>query len=590
MPREIPCCPDKGLRARRQVARPVSGKISLSALAHWVILVPGWRRALTCFLAGAIGALLTAPIGFFPALVVTMTIAVWVIDGSFGRAPPDSGGMRAAMGSAWSAAKAGWWLGFGYFLAGLWWLGAAFLVEAEQFAWALPLGVLGLPAGLAIFTAFGFFLSRLLWSQGPARVCALAFGIGTSEWLRGTLLTGFPWNSFGMALGGHLTLGQSASLVGLHGLTYLAVFVAASPALLADGYRQQGTARSGGRSRPVTELGPLLLSAVLLAGMALYGAGRLARHPTVFDEKVRLRIMQPNIAHGAPFRSADHKALVERYLKLSDRATSPASSGIASATHLIWPESAFPFILSRRADALARIGAALPPGTYLVTGAARAEKASGINRPWAVNGLSYFNSIHVIGPGGAILGTYDKVHLVPFGEYLPARPLFAALGQRQFVHVPGGFTASDRRRPLEIPGIGSVAALICYEAIFPGQVVQRTGASVRPKLILNVTDDGWFGITSGPYQHLSQARLRTIEEGLPMVRAANTGISAVVDPYGRVLMRGSLGTEAVLDSRLPLPAPPTVFSRFPRMAPAILALVMLLGSFLLRRRHRAGQA
>jgi apolipoprotein N-acyltransferase len=244
---------------------------------------------------------------------------------------------------------------------------------------------------------------------------------------------------------------------------------------------------------------------------------------------------------------------------------------------LIWPESAFPFILSRDAGALAEIGAVLPQDTVLVTGAARADDEA---RP--SGRARYFNAIQVIASGGHILDSYDKVHLVPFGEYLPFQTAFDRLGMRQFVHVPGGFEAGSKSRLLVVPGLPAVAPLICYEAIFPGEVVPAEAP--RPGLLLNVTNDGWFGATIGPYQHFAQARLRAIEEGLPLIRAANTGISAIVDPYGRVLAELPLGAEGVLDGGLPQPIAAPVFARSP-FASAFSVWIAVLAIAVSRRRR-----
>jgi apolipoprotein N-acyltransferase len=241
---------------------------------------------------------------------------------------------------------------------------------------------------------------------------------------------------------------------------------------------------------------------------------------------------------------------MRRYTALSDRAMSPQVRGVGDVTHLIWPESAFPFFLTREPDALAAIAELLPPGTMLITGAARyAEAASGPGR------IRAYNSVYVIDDAGSILSVYDKVRLVPFGEFLPFRDLLDRLGLQQLVRVPGGFLAGDRRRAIMAPPAPEFAPLICYEAIFPRAV---TPAGERPGWLLNVTNDGWFGASSGPYQHIRQAQLRAIEEGLPMVRAANTGVSAVMDPVGRIVAMLPLGREGVLDSALPqrMAAPP----------------------------------
>lgn len=521
----------------------------LEAVAHRIILSQGWARAAIAVAAGACGALAMPPYGLFPALVVSLVIAVWLIDG----AAIGGSGRR----TVWVCAGIGWAWGFGYFTAGLWWLGAAFLVEADQFAWALPLGVVGLPALLALFFAIGFAVARLVWSRGASRIAALAFGLAAAEWLRGHVLTGFPWNTLGMALGGNLWTMQAASLVGLYGLTLLAVVIAAAPATLATGATPRG------------RFGPTLAALAACAGLAAYGAGRVPAAPDPTVAGVRLRLIQPNIPQDDKFGSANRERIVGTYLELSDRALSPDRTGLADVTHLIWPESAFPFLVQRDPEALGRISAALPAGTQLITGAARVRELPDGERLTRENAV-FFNAILTIGAGGRFGDLYDKVHLVPFGEYLPGPldALLRALGLRQFVSIPGGFTAGDRagQRILNVPGLPPVAATICYEAIFPGAILPpdpAEGAPAVPGLILNLTNDAWFGDTPGPRQHFAQARLRAVEEGLPLVRDANSGISAVVDAHGRVVASLPLGVEGVLDANLPARLPGrTVYAAF----------------------------
>jgi apolipoprotein N-acyltransferase len=529
------------------------------SLAEKVILSSGWRRRAIAFGTGAVGALALAPVDFLPAMIVPMTAAVWLIDGSAERksATPERGflGRGAQFTSVRRSFEIGWWWGFGYFVASLWWLGAAFLVEPDEFAWALPLGVFGLPAYLALFPAFGFGLARLLWTPGASRILVLAATLGGAEWLRGRLLTGFPWNPFGMALGDHLVLAQFAALIGLYGLNVVTVAIFAAPAVYAD-----KVASSKGRRSLLPA--PALVAALAFGGVALFGAIRLSGDAPALVPGVKLRIMQPNVQQGPDFTAENKDAILAHYLALSDRATGPGHSGLADANVLVWPESAFPFILSRDPQALAQIGAALPQGTTLVTGAARIGEAAAA-RPATSGHPDFFNSIHVIARGGLILDTYDKVHLVPFGEYMPAARFFERFGLHHFVHVPGGFTRGYAHGTLTVPGLPPAIPLICYEAIFPGEVMPAQSAkTTRPGLMLNVTDDAWFGRTAGPYQHFAQARLRTIEEGLPMVRAATTGISAVIDPYGRILAMLPLGQEGVLDSGLPqkIAAPPFTYA------------------------------
>lgn len=209
-------------------------------LAQSTKTVSGWTRRAIAWASGAFGALSLAPINFLPGLVGTFVVSVWLLDGVASR------NKALSRASLWESMQIGWWVGFGYFVAGLWWLGAAFLVDAEEFAWALPFGVAGLPAVLACFTAIGFAGAFVLWSRGASRILAFGIALTAAEWLRATAFTGFPWNAFGMAIGGHLVLSQAASLVGLHGLTTLTLLVCASPATLADA----GPARALGRPGP----------------------------------------------------------------------------------------------------------------------------------------------------------------------------------------------------------------------------------------------------------------------------------------------------------------------------------------------------
>jgi apolipoprotein N-acyltransferase len=512
------------------------------------------------FAAGAVGALALPPLGVLPALVLSLTPAVWLLDGAAKAGPGWAPRLR-------SAALAGWLWGFGYFVAGLWWLGAAFLVEADQFAWALPFGVLGLPALLAFFPAFGFALAQFLWTRDASRVLALAFALTVSEILRGYLFTGFPWNSPGMALGQHLWLMQIASVTGLYGLTLLSVALAAAPALLGTG----ATARARWTAPGV--------AAAALAGLVLFGALRVPSDPVAPVENVRLRLMQPNLPQDAKFNPRNRDIIMQRYLRIS---AAPGRDGQdhTRATHIIWPESAFPFLLHRDPGSLAQIATLLEPGSVLVTGAARMDEPL----PGEAVG-KFFNAIQVIDEKGTILGSYDKVHLVPFGEYVPRflDALIRAVGLRQFVHIPGGFEPGGKRATLDVPGLPPAAATICYEAIFPGEVLPD---GPRPDLILNVTNDAWFGQTPGPYQHFAQARLRAVEEGLPLVRAANTGISAVIDPFGRVVDSLPLGVEGVLDASLPAAVSPTLYNRHGRFVLTATLVFCLMAAVSRRGRRR----
>lgn len=531
--------------------------MTLTRVAHAVVLAYGFRRMAIAFGAGAVSVLAMAPFNAWPVMFVTMPVVVWLIDSAAtGRAGP-----------VVAAAATGWWFGFGYFLAGLYWIGNAFLVDAQIFGWLLPFAVAGLPAGLAIFFAIGFALARLLWTRDSSRILSLAIALTASEWLRGHILTGFPWNALGYTLSAPQAFAQSASVVGLWGLTFIAIAVFASPAVLAD---EEATAKQ--RFTP-----PAIALAVLIA-MAIFGAARLQTTDIGTVEGVKLRIMQPNLQQDVKFNYSAKAEVMRKYLALSDRDTGPQTRGVRDATILIWPESAFPFFLAREPDALAQIAELLPMGTILITGAVRPPTTS----PGAPVNRAY-NSIYVIDHDGTIISTYDKLHLVPFGEYLPFQTTLEKLGLMQLTKVQGGFIPGDRRRTISLPRAPRMLPLICYEVIFPGEVTPRDD---RPGWVVNLTNDGWFGISPGPHQHLQQARLRAIEEGLPIVRAANTGISAVIDPLGRITMQIALGTEGVLDAGLPRALPLTLYTRFGDFP---LAATMLICTFFVWRQRRVSQ-
>jgi apolipoprotein N-acyltransferase len=504
----------------------------LQAFASAIIVLWGWRRFAVAFLAGALSALAFAPFDLFPILWLTVPTFVWLIDGA-----------EAGEGASWwrrllPAAVVGFSFGFGFFVAGLWWIGAALLVD-PGFAWALPLAVAGLPALLALFWAFGAALARAFWTEGWPRVLVFAAAMALAEWLRGHLLTGFPWNAFGYALTPFPLMMQTAALTGIWGLTLAAFFIFAAPVLLVAGASRDR--RAGGIVFAV--------AAALLLFHLGYGALRLAGGLDPLVPGVALRIVQPSIPQDERWEAESAASIMARYVELSRGA-----SGMAGVTHLIWPESAFPFLLTEKPSALAAIADLLPKGAMLITGAARAERVVGSGEPPMV-----FNSIYAIDDGGEIRAAYDKVHLVPFGEYLPFGGFLRGLGLRQLIALPGGFSPGQALRTLTVAGAPPFAPLICYEVIFPGAVV---APGTRPGWLLNVTNDAWYGTTPGPHQHFQEARVRAVEEGLPLVRAANSGISAIVDAHGRIVASLALGRIGIVDGGLPASLPPTPYGRF----------------------------
>ncbi len=511
----------------------------MRSFANLIIVLWGWRRFAVALAAGGLSALALPPFSFFPVLWLTFPVFVWLIDGA--TAAEGAGLLRRLL----PAAIVGWSFGFGFFLAGLWWVGLAFLAEADVFGWLMPFGVVGLPAYLALYWAFGAALARLFWSDGWSRVVTFAVALSIAEWLRGHLFTGFPWNAVGYALTPMPLMMQSAALVGIWGLTLAACFIFAAPVLLVA---------EGGASRKAGRVAFACAAGLLLAHLG-FGAVRLAGGPDALVPDVHLRVLQPNIPQGERWGIAEADAVMQRYVSLSG--AGKGAAGLAGVTHLIWPESAFPFLLTERPSALTAIANLLPPGVTLITGAARAE--------WPPRDVpagdqpSVFNAIYVIDDGGEILDAYDKVHLVPFGEYIPFGGLLRWLGLRQLITLPGGFTPGSGRRALTVPGAPLAAPLVCYEIVFPGDVLP---AGARPGWLINVTDDSWFGDTPGPYQHFLQARVRAVEEGLPLVRSADSGISAIVDAHGRVIASLGLNEMGVVDGGLPVALSPTPYGRF----------------------------
>jgi apolipoprotein N-acyltransferase len=368
-----------------------------------------------------------------------------------------------------------------------------------------------------------------------------------------------------MALGANLVLAQIASLIGLHGLTFLTIAIFAAPATL---WRSDES-----RLGPA----PTVVAALALALIAIFGAARLAAPASASVPGVKLRLIQPNVAMDASFAPENKVSILRRYFDLSERATAPDRSGVKDVTHLFWPESAFPFILSRDPGTLSDIAEFLGGGATLITGAARVEdKGSGAP--------PYFNSIEIVDRDGLSHQRYDKRHLVPFGEYMPFASVLEKAGLTQFIDFPGGFAPGSDGRLLHVPGLPDAMPLICYEAIFPVEIGDVISGARRPRWLLNVTDDAWFGQTPGPYQHYAQARLRAIELGLPLVRDASSGISAVVDGLGREIAASPLGVEGVLDAPLPEALEPTWQSRLGSVGAALIGFVFLAAALAGKRR------
>ncbi|NWH09141.1 MAG: apolipoprotein N-acyltransferase [Alphaproteobacteria bacterium] len=488
----------------------------LMRAVDWVASRTGWTRLGLAFVSGLGAAASLPPVYALPLLLIVFPAVILMLDG-----------LREA--PLKNAALMGWSFGFGFFLGGIYWVGFAFLVDAEDHAWLLPFVALLFPGGLALFFAAAFAAARYFWTNGPERVLTLTLCLILAEWLRGHILTGFPWNLIGYAWGFSDAMLQSASLFGIYGLTLLTTAAACALAALVS--------RRGWNTTPAAVTIPALMAGLLIANFA-FGMIRLADAGDETVQGVHLRIVQPNTPQEEKY--VPHLRW-QNWLRLLELTNEP---GLERISHVIWPEAAPPFLLDSDPDALAMIAEILPPSATLMTGAVRVDRAKGEDQ----RGTPY-NAFQVIDNVGKVMATYDKAHLVPFGEYLPFADFFEAIGIRKIVVIPGSFGRGPGPRTIKLPDAPPFGPLICYEIIFPGAV---TDPADRPQWLINVTDDSWFKNTSGPRQHLVIARVRAIEEGLPVIRAANTGISAVIDAYGRVRARIDYGRQGILDESLPV--------------------------------------
>lgn len=516
----------------------------------------GWRRIAAAALSGALSVLALPPYNFLPILFITFPVLIWLLDGV---GEPTRSRRHRVM---WRAGLLGWWFGFGYFFMGLYWVGHAFLVEAERVAFLLPLAVTLLPAGLALFTGATAALARLFWFGGYRRVAIFAAVWTMFEWLRGHVLTGFPWNLIGQSFAASDALLQAGAMVGAYGLSLIALLIVAAPAAFDS---RVHVARRG----PGTEL--LAAPAIALAGLALVWLGGVARlsaadlSPAAATETL-IRIVHPNTPFADNWDDPNRVlTIVGQLLRMSREPTPDRPAGIDGNTIIVWPENAVPVLLAREPYLLSAIGRVLPEGAKVIVGSNRGEMVS--------DGRVFYNSLYVVDSAGAIAATYDKHHLVPFGEYVPLRHLLGRLGLRQLVQFQGSFEVGPGPMTLELPGVPPFSPLICYEVIFPGGVV---APGARPQWLVNITNDAWFGRSIGPHQHLAQARLRAVEQGLPLARSANSGISAMIDPYGRVLESLPLDTQGVIDVALPAALQPTLYAR---LGDAFLALLLIMTAF-----------
>jgi apolipoprotein N-acyltransferase len=531
-------------RLAQQSAAGNSGFLTRSAA--WLAALKGWRQAAAALVFGLLTAAALPPLHLVPLLIPAFTGLLWLLDGVRRRQ---------------NAFFLGWYFGMGFFIAGLYWVGIAMTVDLARFGWFMPVSVIGLSAGLSLFVGAAVWLVWESGLKGGSRVLLLAAAWLLAEFGRSVLLTGFPWNLLGSVWAFHPLPLQAAALFGIWGLTTLTVLAAAAPAALTG---SNATAKKTGR-RFVICVWVLLL----LAGGG--GALRLAIAPPVgadVQEDVRLRLVQPSIPQHEKWQGQFQEEHFQRHVELS---LSPASEAV---THIIWPETAIPWYLNRETQLTEALASLVPEGGALIVGAPAFEAD-------AADGPHIYNSIYVLDADGSTALRYDKYHLVPFGEFLPFREFLGAIGFEKVTEGSLDFSRGQGAVTASVPGLPPTSPLVCYEVIFSGKVTAAEDG--RPEWLLNLTNDAWFGRSSGPYQHFASARLRAIEEGLPLVRAANNGISAVIDPYGRALVQLEQDEIAVVDSPLPLALAATPYAKLGRLWMPLLLLLLAGSAFLLRK-------
>lgn len=530
-------------------------------LAETAMLSHGWRRFLLLVLAGAVAGLSVPPLFILPALFLAFPIWVWCLDGA--ERPK---GWRRLFGPAFTI---GFAFGWGYFTVAFHWLGAAFFIEGGVMLALMPFAILALAALIAFFWGLGSAAAHLFWSHGAWRIVTLATFITIAEWLRGHIFSGFPFDLLGYALTPTDEMMQLVSLIGIYGLTFLAALLAGTPALI---WPADGRALS-------RRLLPFFLSLLVIASQLGYGYNRLTGMAVTERTDVAFRLVQPLVYEHADWGNADPVALIDRLLMLTDMRMDPTDQGIADITHVVWPESSLPFFLSTYPDALARIARLLPDTTTLLAGAPRqAFEPGAIGTP----GPPY-NALLAIDSNGEVIASYDKSHLVPFGEFLPFQDFFGQLGIKQFVPGAEGWGHGDaRRRLMSLPNTPAFLALICYEILFSGDL----GDTEAAQFMLNITNDAWFDGSIGPAQHAHHARVRAVEEGMSLLRAANSGLTFATDPLGRVTAEIAPQQMAVLDANPHQRLALTAFSQI-RYWPLLIALLAgVLISVVVGRRAR----
>ncbi|CAK0770638.1 Apolipoprotein N-acyltransferase [Azospirillaceae bacterium] len=616
----------------------------MSSLKRFFTQLDGWRCWSAAILAGGVASLSMPPLGAWPVLAPCFMVLLWLLDDvSSWEENQKNDPFEHSQNRGRRAFLIGWGFGFGFFLLSLYWISFALTVDLERFWWLLPFSAFGPPTVLALYSGVATWATWRLtrsWTAKRAngarllrwriaRILTFAVFWTTTEWLRGHLFTGFPWNLMGHAWVGTIEVLQVVSITGIYGLSLMTVCCAGLLTLLGEVAVPR---------KPAWTV--VVSGAVFLAAIFGFGAIRLTYAPPLpssanktgiaqgMTPGVRLRLIQPNILQSDKWDPIQRDIIFSRHLELAAGYLAPGdqivrgpsapatqtaaevgSATVGSATVgsaavgsaavgatavepefgagngserfsepsrrlIIWPETAVSSFLDADGARRMAIASVTPTGGLHLVGAPRMTFDAERRR-------HFWNSLVMIDGSGAVVETYDKFHLVPFGEYVPLRRWLPSwLPVSSIAAGTAEFSAGTGARTIRVAGIPAVSPLICYEGIFPGEV---THSRDRPEWLLSVTNDAWYGRTAGPHQHFAMTQTRAVEEGLPLVRAANTGISGIVDGYGRIIASLKLGVGGVVDSGLPLALSPTVYARFGDMIFAGLLALATLAIMALRR-------
>lgn len=495
------------------------------------------KRYLYLFCLGLIAATSLPPYGIPLGCMISLTLVVFCIDHHYRIAQQHTAPKKRLLKAFVTVALSGWWWSMGYLTLSMWWLLYPFAYVPYNFMVA-PLAILGLIAFLSLFYAMGFSLAFLFWGKYAERSLGLALGLSLCEWLRGTILTGFPWNSLGLIFGQTLCYMQPTAYLGLYGLSFLVVLFSAAPSSLVHyHYKTHGKG---------------YFKVMVCVFFALTGFGLLrSLHKIEYQPMIHLRLVQPDfpIRTGHSTFPPDN-ALIQNMLALSQMKNAQPDALKTPVTHIFWPETALPYLGDEHDDLLDTIRQALLPKQSLVTGILEYKKLA--HRPEA----RFYNTMVALNGMTDQVETYDKSHLTPFGEYIPLvfREVARLLGVKQFTYSGIDFGDHTLSSKLRLGSELNVLPLICYEAIFQEDIYSKLAhwpGQNRVDAFVNIVNDQWFNHSPGVYQHFLQARLQAVTFGVPLIRASNSGISAVVDPYGRVIAELPFGVEGILDSPLP---------------------------------------